>query len=58
MKIENVLLHSRVKGPTHSSKEYNMWKPENALNWWVVIHGEKNPLTYGMENVKAVLKNK
>jgi hypothetical protein len=34
-----------------------MWKPENALNWWG-IHGEENPLTYGMENVNSVSKNK
>jgi hypothetical protein len=56
MKIENVLLHPRVKGPTRASKAYNTWKPENALSWWG-IHGEENPLTYGMENVNAVLKN-
>jgi hypothetical protein len=56
LKIENALLHPRVKGPTRA-KAYNMWKPENALNWWG-IHGEENPLTYGMENVNAVLKNK
>jgi hypothetical protein len=58
MKIENVLLHPRVKGPTHASKAYNTLKPENALNWWWGIHGEENPLTYGMENVTAVSKNK
>jgi hypothetical protein len=57
MKIENVLLHPRVKGPTRASKAYNTLKPENALNWWG-IHGEENPLTYGMENVNAVSKNK
>jgi hypothetical protein len=57
IKIENVLLHPRVKGPTRASKAYNTWKPENALNWWG-IHGEENPLTYGMENVNAVTKNK
>jgi hypothetical protein len=33
MKIENVLLHLRVKGPTSASKAYNTWKPRNALNW-------------------------
>jgi hypothetical protein len=57
MKIENVLLHPRVKGPTRASKAYNTLKPTNALNWWG-IHGEENPLTYGMENVNAVCKNK
>jgi hypothetical protein len=46
MKIDNVLLHPRVKGPTRASKAYNTWKAENALNWWG-IHGEENPLTYG-----------
>jgi hypothetical protein len=51
MKIENVVLHPWVKGPTHASKAYSTWKPENALNWW------GNPLTYGMENVNAVSKN-
>jgi hypothetical protein len=56
MKSENVLLHPRVKGPTRMSKAYNTWKPENALNWWG-IHGEENPLTYGMENVNVVSKN-
>jgi hypothetical protein len=56
MKIENVLLHPPVKGPTRASKAYNTWKLENALNWWG-IHGEENPLTYGMENVNAVSKN-
>jgi hypothetical protein len=56
MKIENVLLHPLVKGPTCASKAYNKWKPENALNWWG-IHGEENPLTYGMENFNAVSKN-
>jgi hypothetical protein len=56
MKIENVLLHTRVKGPSRASKAYNTWKPENALNWWG-IHGEENPLTSGMENVSAVSKN-
>jgi hypothetical protein len=56
-KIANVLLHPRVNGPTHASKAYNTWKPENALNWWG-IHGEENPLTYDMENVNAVSKNK
>jgi hypothetical protein len=30
MKIEDVLLHPRVKGPTHASKAYNTWTPENA----------------------------
>jgi hypothetical protein len=57
MKIENVLLHPRVKGPTRASKVYNTLKPENALNWWG-IDGEESPLTYGMENVNAVSKNK
>jgi hypothetical protein len=57
MKIEKMLLHPRVKGPTRASKANNMLKPENALNWWG-IHGEENPLTYGMENVNAVSKNK
>jgi hypothetical protein len=57
MKIENVLLHPRVKRPTRASKAYNRWKPENEFNWWG-IHGEENPLTYGMENANAVLKNK
>jgi hypothetical protein len=30
MKIENVLLHPWVKGPTRVSKAYNTWKPENV----------------------------
>jgi hypothetical protein len=51
------LLHPRVKGPTRASKAYNTLKPENALNWWD-IHGEVNPLMYGMENVNTVSKNK
>jgi hypothetical protein len=57
MKIENVLLHPQVMGPTRASKAHNSLKPENALNWWG-IHGEENPLMYGMKNVNAVLKNK
>jgi hypothetical protein len=57
MKIENVLLHPCVKGPTRASKAYNTLKPENALSWWG-LHGEESPLTYGMENVNAVSKNK
>jgi hypothetical protein len=57
MKIENVLLHPRVKGPTRASKAYNTLKPENALNWWG-IHGEESPFMYGMENVNAASKNK
>jgi hypothetical protein len=48
MKIENVLLHPQVKGPTRASKAYNTLKPKNALNWWD-IHGEENPLTYSMK---------
>jgi hypothetical protein len=56
MKIENMLLHPWVKGPTHASKANNMWKPKNTLNWWG-IHGEENPLTHGMEYFNAVLKN-
>jgi hypothetical protein len=28
MKIENVLLYPRVKGPTRAGKAYNTWKPE------------------------------
>jgi hypothetical protein len=56
LKIGNALLHPWIKGPTHASKAYNTWKPENTLNWWG-IHGEENPLTYGMENVNAVSKN-
>jgi hypothetical protein len=56
MKIANMLLHPPVKGPTFASKAYNMWKPENALNWWG-IYGEEYPLTYVMENLNAVSKN-
>jgi hypothetical protein len=57
VKIENVLLHPRVKGPTHASKAISTWKPENALNWWG-IHGEENLLANGMKNGNAVAKNK
>jgi hypothetical protein len=57
MKIKNLLLHPRVKGPTRASKANNRLKPENALNWWG-IHGEESPLTYDMENVNAMSKNK
>jgi hypothetical protein len=57
LKIKNVLLHPWVKEPTCACKAYNTWKPENALNWWG-IHGEENPLTYGMGNVNTVSKNK
>jgi hypothetical protein len=57
MKIENVLLHPCVKGPTCASKVYNTLKPKIALNWWG-IHGEECPFTYSMENVNAVSKNK
>jgi hypothetical protein len=56
MKIENVLLHLWVKGPT-CARAYNTLKPKNAPNWWG-MHGEENPLTYGMENVNAASKNK
>jgi hypothetical protein len=34
MRIEHLLLHPRVNGPTRASKTYNAWKPENTLNWW------------------------
>jgi hypothetical protein len=57
LKIENTLLHPRVKEPTRACKAYHTWKPKYALNWWG-IHGEENPLSYGMENVNAVSKNK
>jgi hypothetical protein len=57
LKIENALFHPRVKGPTRACKAYNTCIPEHALNWWG-IHGEENPLTYGMENFNAVSKNK
>jgi hypothetical protein len=50
MKIEHVLLHPRVKGPTRVSQVCNMLKPENALNCWG-IHGKESPVTHGMENV-------
>jgi hypothetical protein len=57
LKIQNTILHPRVNGPTRACTKYNKWKPENTLNWWG-IHGEENPLTYGMDNVNTVSKNK
>jgi hypothetical protein len=57
LKIENAILHPQVTGLTCAYKAYNTWKPKNALNWWG-IPGEENPLTYGMDNFNAVLKNK
>jgi hypothetical protein len=35
---------------------YNVWKPENTLNWWGNF-GAENPFVFGTERVNALSKN-